>query len=75
VEAKPDEFWKSEDYFEKMVWRCYREQHSFVFRNGDVQGDVTEEAWEKMRIMPGLTGSVADTLSWITTQIISGLET
>jgi nicotinamide/nicotinate riboside kinase len=25
VEAKPDEFWKTEDYFEKMVCRCYRE--------------------------------------------------
>ena len=36
-EAKPDEFWKTEDYFEKMAWRNYVSQHSGFFENGDVE--------------------------------------
>ncbi len=30
-EAKEGEFWKTEDYFEKMVWRNYVEQHGDFF--------------------------------------------
>ena len=75
-EAKPDEFWKTEDYFEKMVWRCYREQHAFMFREGDVEGDVDENACEEagINVLPGLDQPVADSLIWTTDQIISGLR-
>jgi len=56
LEAKPDKFWKTEDYFEKMVWRCYQEQHASMFCNGDVKGEVNEEACEKLgiKVVPGL---------------------
>lgn len=44
LEAKPGELWKTEDYFEKMVWRFYRELHALTFRDRDVEGEVNEEA-------------------------------
>lgn len=39
AEAKKGEFWKTEDYFEKMVWRNYVEQHADLFEE---EGDVEE---------------------------------
>lgn len=76
-EAKLDEFWKTEDYFEKVVWRCYREQHSFMFRDADVEGEVDEEACQKARIkvLPGLNVPVADSLIWAKNAITSALKT
>ena len=37
-DAKPGEFWKTEDYFEKMVWRNYKNEHAAFFQHGDVEG-------------------------------------
>ncbi len=38
-EAKEGEFWKTEDYFEKMVWRNYVEQHGEFFWTGGRRGE------------------------------------
>lgn len=43
AEAKEGEFWKTEEYFEKMVWRNYVEQHRNFFDEGDVEGQVDAE--------------------------------
>jgi hypothetical protein len=43
-EAKvDDEFWKTEDYFEKLVLRTYQEQHAFMFEHREVEGKVDEQ--------------------------------
>ena len=47
AEAKEGEFWKTEDYFEKMVWRNYVEQHRVLFQESNVEGSVHEDkCWE-----------------------------
>jgi nicotinamide/nicotinate riboside kinase len=77
ADARPDEFWKTEDYFEKMVWRCYREQHAFMFRDANVEGDSNEEAClaAGIKVLPGLNRSITDSLIWTTNQMISSLNT
>ena len=76
-EAKADEFWKTEDYFEKMVWRCYSEQHAFMFRDGEVEGKVDNETCQKagIKVSPAMNLPVAESLLWAKDQIISGLKT
>jgi nicotinamide/nicotinate riboside kinase len=75
-EAKPEDFWKTEDYFEKMVWRCYSEQHAFMFRDGDVEGEVDLEACQKagVKVLPSLNVPVAANLTWAKDEILSGLK-
>ena len=58
AEAKEGGFWKTEEYFEKRVWRNYVEQHRDFFDEGDaetcrrlgmvVQEDVDVEVPETM---------------------------
>lgn len=75
-EAKPDEVWKTEDYFEKMVWRCYVEQHDFMFERGDVEGKV-DEGWCKrsgIKVLPGLNRPIEKCLVWILQNIIPTLR-
>lgn len=73
-EAKADEFWKTEDYFEKMVWRYYQEQHAF--RDGDVEGKINKEACEKagIKVVPGMDLAVPESLTWTMNEFISGLK-
>jgi uridine kinase len=42
AEAEEGESWKTEEYFEKMVWRNYVEQHKDSFVGGDVEEKVSE---------------------------------
>lgn len=39
-EVKEDEFWRTHDYFKRMVWRNYVEQHADLFGDGNVEGGV-----------------------------------
>jgi nicotinamide/nicotinate riboside kinase len=75
-EAKPGEFWKTEDYFEKMVWRSHSEQHVFFFENGDVEGKVDNDASQKtgITVISGLNVPVDESVVWTTHQIISGIK-
>jgi nicotinamide/nicotinate riboside kinase len=75
-EAKPDEFWKTEDYFEKMVWRCYVEQHAFMFERGDMEGKVDEVVceWADIKMLPGLNRPIEQSLVWILQHIIPALS-
>ena len=75
-DAKPGEFWKTEDYFEKMVWRSYSEQHSFLFEDGDVEGEVDKKACKEagIAVKPGLDIPVDESLVWATHQIISDIN-
>ena len=75
-EAKEGEFWKTEDYFEKMVWSSYQEQHGFMFADGDIEGEINEETCKKaeLRFKPGMNGSVEEGVVWSVSQITDGLR-
>jgi nicotinamide/nicotinate riboside kinase len=75
--TKPDEFWKTEDYFEKGVWRNYVAAHARYFQDGDVEGEVDEKECRAAGILvkPGLNCAVDDNLEWATREIIQQLKT
>ena len=50
TEAKEGDFWKMEDYFEKMVWRNYVEQHADLFADGNVEESVDEKVCCELEI-------------------------
>lgn len=43
LDAKPEEFRKTKEYFEKMVWRNYVAEHAALFKSGDVEGFPDDE--------------------------------
>jgi nicotinamide/nicotinate riboside kinase len=65
-ESNPDEFWKTENYVEKMAWRSYMEQHAFIFERGGVDGGVDEVACERagIKVQPGLNPPIMESLVW-----------
>lgn len=65
VEAKEGEFWKTEDYFEKMVWRNYVEQHADFFEDGDVEGSIDRKLCSERGIVmhEGMNVEAEQTLS------------
>ncbi len=75
-EAKEGEFWKTEDYFEKMVWRNYAEQHGGFFEEGDVEGKVDEGRCEQLGIavQGGMDVAVQESLRWAVGAILEGLK-
>lgn len=75
VEAKPDEFWKSEDYFEKMVWRSYLSEHSQFFENGDVEGKPNEKCVQSgIDVQSTLDVTVDEALRWATDALLRSIS-
>ena len=76
AEAKPGEFWKTEDYFEKMVWWNYKTQHASLFQDQDVEGVPNEATCTAAGIVvqPGLDSDAETTVRWATNAIITFLE-
>ena len=66
TEAKEGEFWRTEDYFEKMVWRNYVEQHADLFADGDVEGSIDRKVYSERAIalQEAMNVEVGQTLSW-----------
>ena len=77
IEAKPDEFWKTEDYFEKIVWMNYSQQHGSFLLNHDVEGDVDESVCESegIQVKPAMDRSVEECLTWALERIVEGIKT
>ena len=76
VDAKPSEFWKTERYFEKMVWRNYVAAYASLFRNQDVEGipDARKCAAAGVKVLPTLNSGPANTLRWATATILDSLR-
>lgn len=76
IEAKEGEFWKTEDYFEEMVWRNYVEQHSEFFEGGDVQGKVDEVRCKDLEVVvqDGIDVDVETTLRWAVDAILEAMR-
>ena len=75
-QAKEGEFWKTEDCFDKMVWRNYREQHADLFENMDIEGSVDKDVCNDRKIVvQDVTNlDVEDTLCWATEATIEMLD-
>lgn len=77
AEAKEGEFWKTEDYFEKMVWRNYVEQHADLFEDGNVEGGIDREVCRSrgIAVQDGMNVEVEPSLSWAVNTVIGILKT
>ena len=56
------------DYFDRIVWPNYVKEHSFLFKNHDVQGQVCDDVATQagVEVVPGMgQWSLPDTLAWI----------
>lgn len=76
TEAKEGEFWKTEDYFEKMVWRNYVQQHADLFEDGNVEGNMNGKMCSERGIamQGGMNMELGQTLNWAVDNIISLLK-
>lgn len=77
TEAKEGEFWKTEDYFEKMVWRNYVEQHADLFGNGNVEGSIDREVCSSrgIAVQDGTNVELELCLGWAVDTVIDILKT
>jgi nicotinamide/nicotinate riboside kinase len=72
-------FWKDPPgYIEKVVWPNYAEAHSWLFRNGEVEGELDLHVLDKANIQAqtghGLDSPLNVSLSWAVDQVIAALE-
>lgn len=76
AEAKEGEFWKTEPYFENMVWRNYKNEHARFFKEGDVEGQVDEKTCKELgvEVLPGMDRDVETILRWAVDAIIRQLS-
>lgn len=76
AEAKKDEFWKTEDYFEKMVWRNHVEQHADLFENGNVEGEIDKKVCSErgIAVQEAMNVEMGQTLNWAVDVVISLLK-
>lgn len=75
-EAQDGEFWKTEDYFEKMVWRNYVEQHADLFEDGNVEGSIDKKVCSERGIVlqEEMNVEMEQTLGWAVDIVISLLK-
>lgn len=69
-------FWKTQDYFDRMVWQTYSQEHGPLFEEGDVQGKPIENVCAGLQIFvqPEIDQNVDDTLQWVVKSIINSLN-
>lgn len=75
-EAQDGEFWKTEDYFEKIVWRNYVEQHAHLFEDGNVEGSIDKKVCREKEIVvqESMNMEIVQTLAWAVGVVITLLE-
>lgn len=71
-----DNFWRARDYFDRIIWPNYSEEHGPLFEDGDVQGRPIVGLCEELGIViqPELDLSVPETLKWAAKSIIKDLS-
>lgn len=69
-------FWQTRDYFDRIIWPNYSEEHGPLFENGDVQSRPIVGLCEELGIViqPELDLSVPETLKWATESIIKDIS-
>ena len=69
-------FWRTVDYFDRVVWRNHVQQHSVLFKNEDVGSKPDSKICDQVGIsvQPSLDSTVEEQLRWVTRVVIRGLE-
>lgn len=72
-EAQDGEFWKTEDYFEKIVCRNYVEQHAHLFEDGNVEGSIDKKVCREKAIVvqEPMNMETVQTVGWAVDVVIS----
>ena len=70
-ERPQEEFWRTQTYFDRVVWPNYTEEHAPLFENGDVEGTHLPKVCDYLEIsmQPQLGMSIEDTLRWAASTI------
>lgn len=71
-----DDFWRTRDYFDRVIWTNYSEEVGPLFENGDVQGRPIVELCERLgtAVQPELDPSVAEMVKWAAESIVKDLS-
>ena len=71
-------FWEDPPgYVDKVVWPGFVEEHGFLFRNGDVGGEVDEEMVRKLgiRVCPGKgKWGMEEVLEWVVETVMEEID-
>lgn len=69
-------FWRTPDYFDRVVWYNYSQEHRPLFENGDVEGKPLENVCNYLGIsvQPELDQNLEDVLKWTVQSIFDSLE-
>lgn len=71
-----DDFWRTRDYFDRVIWPNYSEEHGPLFENGDVQGRPIMGLCEQLGIViqPELDLSVPEVLKWAAESVVKDIN-
>lgn len=76
MEFAAEDFWRTRDYFDSVIWHNYCHEHGALFEEGDVEGrpmeDICNALW--IVVQPGLDQSISETLKWVVKSIIETLD-
>lgn len=69
-------FWRTQDYFDKFVWRNYSHEHRRLFEQGDVEGKPLENVCNYLGIFvqPEVDQNLEDVLKWAVQSIFNSLD-
>ncbi|MCJ1253864.1 ribosylnicotinamide kinase [Lignoscripta atroalba] len=61
-----ESFWRTKDYFDRVVWRNHIKEHGPLFEDWDVEGIPNLQVCDglQIRMQPSLDGEISDTLRW-----------
>lgn len=68
--------WESVDYFDRIVWQNYEDEHAVLFEDGDVEGNPILSICEgvKISVQPDLKMGLAEVLQWVVDVFKKGHE-
>lgn len=71
-----NDFWRTRDYFERVIWPSYSDEHGPLFENGDVQGRPITGLCERLGIViqPELDSGVLEALKWAAESVIKEMN-
>ena len=76
IGAEPgDDFWRTRDYYDRVIWPNYSEEHGPLFEDGDVQGRPLVELCEELGLLiqPEQDLSLLEALKWAVESIIKDI--
>lgn len=71
-----DDYWRTREYFDRVIWPNYTEEHGPLFEDGDVQGRPIVGLCEQLGIViqPEIDLSVPEALKWAAESILKDIS-